>query len=164
MNNPYTPDKICKESIMTWVLLSLCKRKKNWPEMKCQELTSQMIVGPWISFCALGTQLPEVSLVVEVQKDTFQLGWHNGLSGRKDISQIVGIVDLVDDKLTNEHLLLTKVKCLPPPLFTLFFWGTHLNHPHFFPTPQTKEKGGKAQTPSHMVQCKCWFYQQQDVC
>ncbi len=134
--------------------------------MKCRALTSQMIVGPCISFCALGTQLPEVSLVVEVQKDTFQLGGIMDLSGRKDISQIVGIVDLVDlvdDKLTNEHLLLTKVKCLPPHS-SLSFFGTHLNHPHFFPTPQTKEKGGEAQTPNHMVQCKCWFYQQQDVC
>lgn len=64
-----------------------------------------------------------MSLVVEVQKDTFQLGWHNGLSGRKDISQIVGIVDLVDDKLTNEHLLLTKVKCLPPHSSLFFFGG-----------------------------------------
>jgi hypothetical protein len=106
--------------------------RRIWPEMKCQALTSQMIVGPSISFCALGTQLPEVSLVVEAfVKDTFQL------VGIMDISQMVGIVDLVDGQAySNEHLILTKVKCLLP--HSSLFLGTHLNHPHFFPTPQNQ--------------------------
>jgi len=100
----------------------------------------------------LGTQLPEVSLVVEVQKDTFQLGGIMDLSGRKDISQIVGIVDLVDlvdDKLTNEHLLLTKVKCLPPHSSLFFFWDP-LKPPSLLSNPTNQgERWGSSNPESY---------------
>jgi hypothetical protein len=71
-------------------------------------------------------------------------------------------MDLVDEKLSNEHLFLTKVKVPTTPLFT--FFGDRLKPTSLLSNPQTKEKGGKLKPQViHMVQCKCWFYQQQDV-
>jgi hypothetical protein len=101
------------------------KRKKNWPEMKCQALTSQMIwVGPWISFLCIGNTTTWSEPSGWGSKGHLPTGWQNGLSGRKDISQIVGIMDLVDDKLSNEHFFFDKSKVHTTPLFTSFLGPT----------------------------------------
>jgi hypothetical protein len=65
---------------------------------------------------------------------------------------MVGIVDLVDGKLCNEHLFLTKVKCLLSSLF--IFFGTHLNHPHFFPTHKPRRKVASSNSESYGTQCE----------